>query len=50
VVVPFEIGERFAMASANAELLRLEGTGHSEVIDPGAKEWAVVRDSITVWD
>jgi acetyl esterase/lipase len=50
VVVPFEIGERFAKASANAELVRLEGTGHSEVIDPGAKEWDVVRDSITVWD
>ena len=49
-VVPFEIGERFAAASGNAELVTLEGTGHSELIDPSAKEWAVVRDSITLWD
>jgi acetyl esterase/lipase len=49
-VVPFEIGERFAMASGNAELVRLEGTGHSELIDPAAKEWETVRDCITVWD
>jgi acetyl esterase/lipase len=50
LVVPFEIGERFAAASGNAELVTLEGTGHSELIDPGAKEWPVVRDSITVWN
>jgi len=49
VVVPFEIGERFAQASGNAELIRLEGTGHSEVIDPGAREWAEVRRSIAEW-
>jgi acetyl esterase/lipase len=49
-VVPFEIGARFAAASGNAELVPLEGTGHSELIDPGAKEWAVVRDAITIWD
>lgn len=45
-VVPFEIGERFARASGNAELVRLEGAGHSELIDPGAREWGVVRASI----
>ena len=45
-VVPYEIGERFAAASRNAELIRLEGTGHSEVIDPGSKEWPAVERAI----
>ncbi len=49
-VVPFEIGERFAVASWNGELVPLEGTGHSELIDPATKEWVVVRDSITIWE
>ena len=48
-VVPFVIGERFAKASGNAELITLEGAGHSQVIDPRSKEWPVVQTSITDW-
>ena len=46
MVVPYEIGARFAAASANAELITLEGTGHSEVIDPESDIWPVVERAI----
>lgn len=45
-VVPYEIGERFARASANAELITLEETGHSEVIDPASAVWPVIEHAI----
>lgn len=48
-VVPYEIGLKFAKSSSNAELITLEGTGHSEVIDPGSKEWPIVEQAILNW-
>jgi len=47
-VVPFDLSQRFAKASKNAELVRLEGAGHFELIDPRAKEWPVVLRNVTV--
>lgn len=44
--VPFELSARFAKASKNATLIPLPGAGHFELIDPRAKEWPAVRDSI----
>jgi pimeloyl-ACP methyl ester carboxylesterase len=42
-VVPFEQSERYAEASrGEAELIRLEGAGHFEPIDPQSPESAVV--------
>jgi acetyl esterase/lipase len=48
-VVPFEMSERFARASKNAKLIKLEGVGHFELIDPRAKEWPAVLKSVTQW-
>jgi acetyl esterase/lipase len=48
-IVPFEMSERFARASKNAKLIKFEGTGHFELIDPRAKEWPVVQKSVTEW-
>jgi acetyl esterase/lipase len=46
-VVPFEQSARYAAAAgAEAELVRLEGTGHFEPIDPQSPEWTAVRDAI----
>jgi acetyl esterase/lipase len=45
-IVPIEIAESYARASNNGKLLRLPGAGHTEVRDPNAKEWPVVRDAI----
>jgi acetyl esterase/lipase len=45
-VVPFEFSERFVKASRNAELIPLRGAGHFTLIDPRAKEWSVVLESI----
>jgi acetyl esterase/lipase len=47
--VPFEMSERFAGESKNAQLIRLEGAGHFELIDPRAKEWPAVLKGITEW-
>ena len=48
-IVPFEMSERFARASKNGKLVKLEGAGHFELIDPRVKEWAVVLKNITEW-
>jgi acetyl esterase/lipase len=48
-IVPFEMSERFAKASKNAKLIRLNGAGHFELIDPRAKEWPTVLKSVTEW-
>jgi acetyl esterase/lipase len=45
-VVPFAMSERFAEKSGNASLVRLEGAGHSEVIDPTTPEWQTVKQTI----
>ena len=48
-VVPFEMSGRYARASKNAKLIKLEGAGHFELIDPRAKEWPTVLKSVTTW-
>jgi acetyl esterase/lipase len=48
-IVPIEMSERFARASKNAKLIKLQGAGHFELIDPRTKEWPVVLKSITEW-
>ena len=48
-IVPFEMSERFARASKNAQLIKLKGGGHFELIDPRAKEWPAVLKGITEW-
>ena len=48
-VAPFELSERFARASKNAELVALDGAGHFELIDPRAACWAAVEQAITQW-
>lgn len=48
-LVPLEMSERFAKASKNAKLIRLEGAGHFELIDPRAKQWPTVFKSLTDW-
>jgi dipeptidyl aminopeptidase/acylaminoacyl peptidase len=45
-IVPFELSERFAKASANAVLVRLEGVGHRELIEPAAGCWPVVMKQL----
>ena len=45
-IVPFAFSEKFVKASRNAELVALPGAGHFAVIDPRAKEWSVVLESI----
>jgi acetyl esterase/lipase len=47
--VPIEMSERFARKSKNAKLIKLEGAGHFELIDPRAKEWPTVLKSVTQW-
>ena len=47
--VPFEMSERFARKSKNAKLIKLEGAGHFELIDPRAREWPTVLKGITEW-
>jgi acetyl esterase/lipase len=49
-IVPFEMSERFAKASGNAKLIPLKGAGHFEVIDPRAREWAMVEKNILNWE
>ena len=47
--VPFEMSERFARKSKNAKLIKLEGAGHFELIDPRSREWPTVLKGITEW-
>lgn len=47
--VPFEMSERFARASKNGKLIKLEGAGHFELVDPRARQWPTVLKSITEW-
>jgi pimeloyl-ACP methyl ester carboxylesterase len=45
--VPFEMSERYVEAAGGeAELVRLEGSGHFELIDPQAAEFGVTLDAI----
>ncbi|HEY2384838.1 MAG TPA: alpha/beta hydrolase [Terriglobia bacterium] len=48
--VPFEISERYAQAAQlrgdDAELVRLEGAGHFELVDPKTGEFGRVRDAV----
>jgi len=48
-IVPFEMSEQFARKSRNGKLIKLEGAGHFELIDPRAKEWPTVRKCIVEW-
>jgi acetyl esterase/lipase len=49
-IVPYEICERYYEAALGAgdrvELVRLEGTGHFELIDPAAREWGAVVGAV----
>lgn len=45
-VAPVELSERFAARSKNAELIRLPGTGHFELIDPRSAAWPRVAQAI----
>jgi acetyl esterase/lipase len=50
--VPFELSERYAAAAgAEARLVRLEGAGHFEPIDPRSREWpqtlAAIRELLS---
>ena len=45
-IVPFEISERFAKASRNAQLIPVRGAGHFELVDPRTEEWKVVEKAI----
>jgi len=49
-IVPFEMSERFVKASHNAKLIPLQGAGHFELIDPRAREWETVQNTILNWD
>jgi acetyl esterase/lipase len=48
--VPFEISERYVQAAQfcgdDVELIALQGAGHYDVVDPGTKEFALVRDAV----
>jgi acetyl esterase/lipase len=45
--VPVELSERYAAAAnGEARLIRLEGAGHFELIDPQSREWPLVLDAI----
>lgn len=46
-VVPLEQSEIFAAASANANLIKLEGSGHFELIDPRSSAWPTVLSHLT---
>jgi hypothetical protein len=45
----FEISQRFAKASRNAELTVLVDTGHFELIDPRPKAWKTVEEAVLDW-
>jgi len=45
--VPYEMSERYvAGAGGEAELIKLEGAGHFEPIDPQAREWPRTVDAV----
>jgi pimeloyl-ACP methyl ester carboxylesterase len=46
-IVPFELSQRFARASKNAQLVPLPEAGHFELIDPRSQEWPTVLKHIT---
>ena len=46
-VVPVEQSESFAAASASARLIKLEATGHFELIDPRSNAWPTVLSHLT---
>lgn len=46
-IVPVEQSETFAVASANARLIKLEATGHFELIDPRSNAWPTVLSHLT---
>jgi len=48
-VVPLEMSERFARASKNANLIKLPGANHFDLIDPRTKYWPTVLKSVTAW-
>jgi len=41
-VVPIELSDRFAAASKNCEVLRLEGADHFDIVDPRSRFWPAV--------
>jgi acetyl esterase/lipase len=43
-IVPLELAERFAERSTNAELLRLDGGDHFDVVDPRSRYWPMVLE------
>jgi acetyl esterase/lipase len=45
-VVPIELSERFAAASTNGELLRLEAGDHFDGIDPRSAYWPMILDRL----
>ena len=45
-VVPIELSERFTAKSPNAKLIRREGAGHFELIDPRTPQWGEVCQAI----
>lgn len=45
--VPIAISESYVSAHPTARLIRLEGTGHYEVIDPLAEAWHQVTTELT---
>lgn len=45
-VVPFEISQRVAKASKNAQLIPIAGAGHFELIDPRTEAWKIVQKAI----
>lgn len=49
-IVPFEMSQRFAKASKNAQLIPLAGIGHFELIDPRTKVWPVIQKNILDWE
>jgi acetyl esterase/lipase len=46
-IVPFELSQRFAKASKNAQLIRIPDAGHFDLIDPRSKAWPTVLQNIT---
>ena len=46
-IVPCEQSKTFAAASPNATLIKLESTGHFELIDPRSEAWPTVLSHLT---
>ncbi len=45
-VVPIELSDRFAAASKNCEVLRLEGADHLDIVDPRSPYWPAVIEEL----